>query len=143
MVNPYALAAGIVIGTFVVVKFRKTKWEKRPWVYPLLLATFPIYYWVFAVHGADYAALQNELIAGVLFISLAYGAFKLDGFGALLLLAIVYIAHAIYDAAHNTLFVNSGAPLWWPEFCGSIDAVIGVYLLVMAATLKTAERKIA
>lgn len=55
IVSLYALAVGIAIAIYVVVRFRKTKLEKRKWVYPLLLSTFPIYYWVFAVYGSDYS----------------------------------------------------------------------------------------
>ncbi len=143
MVNLYALAAGVAIAIYIVVMLRKTKLEKRKWVYPLLLATFPVYYWVFAIYGADYTALQTELIAGILFIALSYWAYRLRNFNALLVLAVGYIGHAIYDFGHNALFVNSGAPSWWPEFCGSIDMLIGIYFLIMAASLRMAQRKTA
>lgn len=141
--NLYALAVGIAIAINVVLTFRKTKLEKRKWVYPLLLSTFPVYYWVFAVYGSDYTALQSEFLAGVLFIALSYWAYRLSSFNALFVLAIGYIGHAIYDFGHDALFVNSGAPLWWPEFCGSVDVLIGIYLLVMATSVKMAQRKIA
>ncbi len=139
--NLYALAAGIAIAICAVVMFRKTKLENSKWVYPLLLSTFPIYYWVFAIHGADYTALQREFPAGVLFIALSYWAYRLSSFNALLVLAIGYTGHAIYDFGHDVLFVNSGAPSWWPEFCGSVDLLIGIYLLVMATAVKLAQRK--
>lgn len=137
--NFYALAAAIVIAALIVVYFRRGRMETGHWAYPLLLATFPAYYWVFAVHGSDYAALKYELVAGALFIALAYGAFRLNQFAAVLVLAVAYMAHAIYDFTHNLLFVNSGAPLWWPEFCGTIDGLIGVYLLFLAIKLKSAK----
>jgi hypothetical protein len=139
----YALAVGIAIAICVVVWFRRTKLEKSKWVYPLLLSTFPIYYCVFAVYGSDYTALQSELFAGVLFFALCYWAYRLSSFNALFVLAIGYIGHAIYDLGHNALFVNSGAPLWWPEFCGSVDMLIGIYLLAMATSVKMAQGKIA
>ncbi len=132
----YALMAGIIIAIYVMVRFRKTALEKRKWAYPLLLGTFPMYYWVFAVYGSDYRALLNELITGAVFISIAYGAYKINSVGAVRLLSIGYIGHAIYDAVHNSLFVNSGAPLWWPEFCGAVDVLIGIYLFIMAASMK-------
>lgn len=141
--NPYALIAGIVIAIYVVMSFRKTKLEKRKWVYPLLLGTFPMYYWVFAVYGSDYKALLNELITGALFIAVAYGAYKRNSANAVRVLSIGYIGHAIYDAAHNSLFVNSGVPLWWPEFCGAVDVLIGIYLLFMAASMKATKGNIA
>lgn len=141
--NLYALAVGTAVAILVVVLFRKTNLEKQNWVYPLLLSTFPVYYLVFAVYGSDYTALQSELLAGVLFFALSYWAYRLRSFTALFVLAIGYIGHALYDVVHNALFVNSGAPVWWPEFCGSVDLLIGIYLLVMAASVKMAQTKTA
>ncbi len=138
----YALAVGIAIAVSVVVMFRKTELEKRKWVYPLLLSTFPVFYWVFAIYGSDYTALQREFSAGILFIALSYWAYRLSGFNALLVLAIGYTGHAIYDFGHNALFVNSGAPSWWPAFCGSVDLLIGIYLFAMSASVKMAQRKL-
>ena len=79
----------------------------------------------------------------MLFIALSYWAFRLSGFNALLVLAIGYTGHSIYDFGHNALFVNSGAPSWWPEFCGSVDLLIGIYLMALAASVKMAQGKIA
>ena len=141
--NLYALAAGVAGAIFVVVFFRNTKLEKRRWTYPLLLSTFPVFYWVFAVYGSDSTALQREVLAGLSFFALSYWAYRLGSSSALLVLGIGYTGHAIYDFGHNALFVNSGAPSWWPEFCGSIDLLIGIYLLVMAASVKMAQRRIA
>jgi hypothetical protein len=143
IVNLYALAAGIAVAIIAVVTFRKMTPGKRKWGYPLLLSTFPIYYWVFAVYGSDYTALLREFVAGVLFIALSIWAYRLSSFKALLALGIGYTGHAIYDFGHNALFVNSGAPVWWPEFCGSVDLLFGIYLLVMATSVKMAQRKIA
>ncbi len=54
----------------------------------------------------------------------------------LLLLATGYILHAGYDVIHNSLFINPGTPVWWPEFCGPVDVVIGAYLLYLAVSGK-------
>jgi hypothetical protein len=51
------------------------------------------------------------------------------------MLALGYIAHGVYDVIHHQLFINSGAPLWWPEFCGTVDILIGVYLIAFAISL--------
>ncbi len=44
--------------------------------------------------------------------------------------------HAIYDYYHDDLFINPGTPTWWPEFCGSIDIIIGVYIIYLALMLE-------
>lgn len=134
--NIYALTIGIFIAVIVVLRFRARRLEKTQWAYPLLLATFPIYYWVFAVYASDYTALLNELMAGVTFLAIAYVAYRSRSFATLLLLAIGYVAHAAYDFYHDALFVNSGVPTWWPEFCGSVDVLIGGYVAYLAFSLR-------
>ena len=140
MMNFYALAIGIVIASYVIIRFRKTRLEKKKWIYPVFLATFPVYYWVFAVYASDYDALTNELAISLGFLAIAYVAYKLSSVMGLLLLAVGYIAHAGYDVVHNSLFYNSGTPLWWPEFCGSVDVLIGLYLIFFAFSMK--QRKV-
>ena len=139
--NRYALAVGIAAAICVVVVFRKTKLERSRWAYPLLLSTFPIYYWVFAVFGSDFTALRRELLPGVLIFALSFWAYRSSGFTAWIVLAIGYIGHATYDFGHNALFTNTGAPSWWPEFCGSVDLLIGFYLLAMATSEKMAQKR--
>jgi hypothetical protein len=140
--NLYALLTGIAIAIFVVILFRRTRLENRKWLYPLLLATFPMYYFYFAIYGADYAALKIEILVGLLFFSLAFIGFKLKSSGALFVLSAGYIGHAVYDFSHNKFFLNSGAPLWWPEFCAAVDLLIGIYLLMMAISINTKQTKI-
>lgn len=102
----------------------------------MFLATFPIYYWVFAVYASDYTALLNEFMASVVFLAIAYVAYRYRSFANLLLLAIGYVGHAAYDFYHDELFINSGAPTWWPEFCGSVDVLIGGYVAYLAFSLR-------
>lgn len=134
--NFYALFIGLVIATFVVLRLRKTGLEKKKWAYPAFLATFPVYYWVFAAYATDYRALVNELAVGIGFLLIAYVAYKLNNFMGLVVLAFGYIAHAGYDVVHNSIFFNPGTPLWWPEFCGVVDVLMGVYLLLLAFLIK-------
>ena len=134
--NIYALAIGIVIAVIVVLRFRARRLEKTKWAYPIFLATFPIYYWVFALYASDYAALLNEFMVGAAFLAIAYVAYKFRSFATLQLLAIGYVAHAAYDFYHDALFVNAGVPTWWPEFCGSIDVLIGGYVAYLAFALR-------
>jgi len=103
--NLYALAIGIVIAIYLVIRFRKMRLENKKWAYSVVLATFPVYYWVFAVYASDYDALAIEVIIGFVFFAIAYMAYKLNSFMGLLLLAIGYIAHAVYDVAHNSFFL--------------------------------------
>jgi hypothetical protein len=134
--NFYALTIGIFIAVIVVLRFRTKSLESTKWAYPMLLATFPIYYWVFAVYASDYTALLHELMASVAFLAIAYIAYRFRSFATLLLLAIGYLAHAAYDFYHDALFFNAGVPAWWPEFCGSVDVLIGGYVAYLAFSLR-------
>lgn len=94
-----------------------------------------MYYWVFAVYAADYTALLNEIVAGVAFLAIAYVAYKFRSIATLLLLSIGYVAHAAYDFYHDSFVSNPGVPTWWPEFCGSVDVLIGGYIAYLAFAL--------
>jgi len=140
--NYYALVIGIIIAIYVVIRFRRTRLEKKKWVYPAFLATFPVYYWVFAISASDNAALMNELAVGLGFLIIAYIAYKSNSGIGLLLLVLGYILHALYDVLHNSFFHNAGTPSWWPEFCGAIDMLIGLYLIYLVFPKQQKEAKI-
>jgi len=127
--NISALIIGILIACFIIFKFNKVGDERCNLAYPLLLSTFPVYYWFFAVYSSDYGALFNEIIVGMVFIILALIALKLSKIKGLLILAIGFIGHGFYDVVHVNIYSHSVSPLWWPEFCGSLDILLGVYML--------------
>jgi hypothetical protein len=130
--NIYAVAIGAVIAVFVVLLFKAWGIEQTKWAYPLLLAEFPVNYWVFAIYGSDSAALLKELLVGMVFLVIAFAAYKFKSFVVLLLLAAGYVLHAVYDFAHNLFFVNAGTPTWWPEFCAAVDVLVGTYVAYLA-----------
>jgi hypothetical protein len=134
--NMYAIAIGTFIGIVVVMLFKYWGLEGTRWAYPVLLAEFPVNYWSFAVYGSDSAALLKEVLAGLAFLAVAYIAYKLKSFVTLLLLAFGYVMHAAYDFSHNFFFVNAGAPKWWPEFCASVDVLIGAYIAYLAFSFR-------
>jgi hypothetical protein len=134
--NVYALAAGVVSAVVVVLLFRAWGLEKTKWAYPVLLAEFPVNYWIFAIYGSDSAALPKEFVVGLAFLAVAYIAYKVKSFVNLLLLAFGYVMHAAYDFSHNIFFVNAGAPTWWPEFCASVDVLIGAYIAYLAFSFR-------
>jgi hypothetical protein len=131
-VNTYAIAIGVVIAVIVVLLIKTWGLEETKWAYPVLLAEFPVNYWIFAIYGSDSAALLNELLVGLAFFAVAYIAYKFKSIVTLLLLAAGYVMHAAYDFYHYLLFVNTGVPSWWPEFCASIDVLVGAYIAYLA-----------
>lgn len=134
--NILAFLIGIAVSIFVIVRFKKTRLESNKFTYSFLLITFPFYYFVFAVYGGDYAVLPFEFLSGLVFFSIAIFSLKFSGFYKFNILALGYILHGLYDVIHNMFFTNAGTPVWWPEFCGVIDIVLGLYLIHLAFRLR-------
>lgn len=130
--NLTALALGILIAVFIIIYFYKTRLEHNKFAYAYLLFSYPFFYFFFALYGNDYQVLPAELIAGSIFFFIAIKSINMSGFIKFNALAVGFIGHGLYDVYHNHLFINAGTPLWWPEFCGIIDFVIGLYLIWLA-----------
>jgi hypothetical protein len=130
--EPLAYLLAVFVASFIIFRFRKAGYEKSGLAYPVLLASFPVYYWVFALYAVDYQALVNELVVGAAFLAIAWLAYRVNDIRSLFILAIGFIGHGAYDIVHLAVLANSVAPLWWPEFCGSIDIILGVYMLWLA-----------
>lgn len=129
--NIYALTTGIILTILIIFRFRATRLEKTPWAYPLLLASFPVYYFAFAIYSKDLNVLFIEVLTGSVFFCIAYAAFQSKQTQLYLAVAIGCFLHAIYDYYHDALFINDGTPGWWAEFCGTIDLLLGIYLVLL------------
>ena len=90
---------------------------------------------LFAIFGSDLQALYKEILVGIIYIGLAFVALKVKRSKGILLLGITCISHAIYDVTHDHFITNSAVPSWWLEFCGSIDVLIGFYLVYLSFKL--------
>lgn len=132
--NVYALLIGIITAILIIWHFKRRKLEKAQLPYPLLLASFSVYYFVFALYASDFAALYKEIGISLLFMLIVFLAIKSNKKISSSIVALGCIAHGIYDIYHNTLFINNGVPEWWAEFCGSIDLILGVYLIFFVIT---------
>ncbi len=94
-----------------------------------------MFYFGFAIYANDQTAFIQELIYAMpFFLICIIAAFKNIKYSAVLL-ALGYIGHGVYDVMYHQLFINSGMPSWWPEFCGTVDILIGLYLLAYAVRL--------
>lgn len=139
--NIFALTIGVITAFLIIWHFNRRKLERARLPYPALLSTFPVYYFVFALYASDYVALYKEIGVGIIFFVLAYIAIKSKRKMSASLVAVGCIAHAIYDSYHNVFFINSGTPAWWLEFCGSIDLILGLYLIYFAITVRNKSFK--
>jgi len=134
--NILAFFTGISIAILVILHFKKTRLESSKFAYSLLLLNFPFYYFAFAVYGNDYTVIPLEFLGGLVFFIIAVLSLKFNDFYKFNFLAFGYILHGIYDINHNMFFINAGTPVWWPEFCGIIDIILGLYLLTLAFRLR-------
>ena len=134
--NILAFIIGIAVSILVIVHFKKNRLESSKFAYSFLLFTFPFYYFVFAVYGNDYAVIPSEFLGGLLFFSIAILSLRFSDFYKFNFLALGYILHGIYDVTHHMFFINAGTPVWWPEFCGVIDIILGLYLVILAFKLR-------
>ena len=117
----YALIAGVLIAASTILGMKFGDTENKPWAYPLVLSLYPLFYFGFAIYANDQAALIQEIVYALpIFLICIITAFKNIKYSALLL-AFGYIAHGVYDVFHHLLFINAGMPIWWPEFCGTVE----------------------
>lgn len=129
--NLIALACGVLAALAVAWRFHP-RLEGSAWGYPALLATFPAYYWLFALAGGDPGALPREIAAGLGFLAVALLAARWRSTLTLGLLAVAYAGHAAYDVLHDHWVSNAGTPVWWPEFCGSVDLLLAAWVAWLA-----------
>ena len=46
------------------------------------------------------------------------------------------VAHGLFDFVHDGIVENAGVPTWWPGFCGSIDVVLGLWVISRRVPVK-------
>lgn len=125
---------GLVVGGFATT----AGFDRDRSFYPTVLIVIASYYALFALMGANpHPALEIEIAVGLVFAVLAVLGFKKN----IWLAAIGIGGHGFFDFfVHHALVTNSGMPVWWPGFCGTIDIVIGGWLA--ACLWKTRKTKL-
>ena len=124
---------GLLLAVGIATLARFTRFDEDRSFYSTILVIIASYYVLFAVLGGSRQALGWELVIGVVFSAVAI-------IGALLLPALVgigIIAHGLFDLVHDVLITNSGVPTWWPSFCGSIDVLLGLWVLLFTRSAPT------
>ena len=128
---------GLVLGAVFIVPtlyfVRHKSWDQVAW--PLFLVTLPVYYMLFGLLAGDSKLVLLELVYGLPFVVLGMVCFRLRGIWMVYLLAFGWLAHGVYDYAHDQLFVNPGVFSWYPSFCALIDVLVAVYLVVQGRTI--------
>lgn len=135
--NLSALIFGLVSAACVIIFLKRNRCEGIIWVYPLILASFPVFYWIFAVYAGDYPALFQEILPGFAFISYSVLCVNIKNKWHIWLLPAGFLLHALYDVIHDALIISPGVPDWWPEYCGAADIAFGVYLIFFLKRINT------
>lgn len=124
---------GLLLAVGIAALARFTRFDEDRSFYSTILVIIASYYVLFAVLGGSRHALGWELVIAVVFSAVAI-------IGALVLPALVgigIIAHGLFDLVHDVLITNSGVPTWWPSFCGSIDVLLGLWVLLSTRSAPT------
>lgn len=119
-----AVILGLVVAGFAAA----TGFDRDRAFYPTVLIVIASYYALFAVMGGpSYSTLGIEIAVGLVFSALAVLGFK----KSMWLAAIGIAGHGAFDLlVHHALVSNPGMPVWWPGFCGTIDIVLGGWLVI-------------
>ncbi len=128
---------GVGVGLATIVLARAVRGQR--WMYSIGLLLLPTLYMLFALRTGETALIAEEALYGVpffvggflfAFVSLRHSATMV---GAL------WMLHGLYDLMHPRLFANPGVPDWYPVWCGSVDVVVGAYVLWISRRLAGAD----
>ncbi len=121
--NIMALFIGITLALAVGGYARWTGLDRDRAFYPTAMIVIASYYVLFAVM-AESPVLLIEIAVCVGFVALATLGFKTSLWFVVAALA----AHGTFDFVHPHVISESGAPRWWPEFCGAYDIAAAGFL---------------
>lgn len=119
---------GMLTAVAVAVLAKSTRFDQDRSFYPTVLVVIAAYYILFAVMGGSGQALAWELVAAVVFSTIAIiGALHMP-----VLVGVGIVAHGLFDLVHHIMIENAGVPDWWPGFCGSLDVVLGLWVIALS-----------
>ena len=124
---------GLIIGVvfiFPTIYLIKTKrWDTIAW--PMFLVTLPMYYMLFGLLARDGSVVMQELLYGLPYIVTGLIVWRMRSKAAMVVIALAWISHGLYDFYHDLFFVNPGVFSWYPAFCAFVDVVVGGYILLI------------
>lgn len=121
------ILVGVLLAIAIAALAKFTRFDEDRSFYPTVLVIIASYYVLFAVLDGSSHALVWELAIAVAFSTIAI-------LGALFLPTLVgigIIAHGLFDAVHDSIIENTAVPIWWPIFCGSLDVLLGLWVITL------------
>ena len=122
------IVVGVLLAIAIAALAKFTRFDEERSFYSTVLVIIASYYVLFAVLGGSNHALVWELVIAIAFSTVAI-------IGALFLPTLVgagIMAHGLFDLVHDMIIENPGVPTWWPIFCGSIDVLLGLWVMTLA-----------
>lgn len=130
---------GAIIGMVFVIPtiylIRDKNWDSIAW--PMFLVTLPVYYMLFGLLVLDVSVILKEFIHGLPYIMTGLLVWRIRSKATLLIIAVAWLSHGLYDFYHDWFFINPGVFSWYPAFCALVDIVVAGYLLVSYKRLVT------
>lgn len=118
---------GIALGVVVAFIGRVFRFDLDKSFYPVILIVVAFYYVLFSIMSREPETIIYELLIALVFTGTALFGSKYSMY----IVASGLIFHGIYDVAHDSIFINSGVPLWWPGFCAAIDLALGIIAIYL------------
>jgi len=101
--------------------------------YSSLLIVIALVYVLFGVMTGRPAIIvaESAIAAGFMGVAILGVRWQGEHVGSILI-ASGLMAHGLFDLAHNAMIQNAAVPVWWPPFCGTVDVIVGLWLLRLA-----------
>ena len=131
------ILVGVVLGIAVAALAKFTRFDEDRSFFSTVLVIIASYYVLFAVLDGSHHALVWELVIAIVFSTVAI-------LGALFfptLVGIGIVAHGVFDLVHDSIIENAGVPTWWPNFCASIDVLLGFWVVVLSRFRRTSSMR--
>ncbi len=95
-----------------------------PFAHSVLIVIAFLYVLFRAIDGRT-SVLLVEGTSALVFSGIAMLGFR----NGCRIVGIGIAAHGVFDLLHYHFVEDAGVPVWWPGFCGSIDILLGAYVV--------------
>ncbi len=103
---------------------RISGFERDRSFYPTVLIVIALLYLLFGAIDGRTSVILIESVFALLFSAAAVAGYRKGCW----IVAFGIAAHGVFDFVRQFFIENSGVPVWWPGFCGTIDVLLGIWV---------------
>ena len=103
---------------------RISGFERDRSFYPTVLIVIALLYLLFGALDGRTSVILIESVFALLFSAAAVVGYRKGCW----IVASGIAAHGVFDFVRQFFIENSGVPVWWPGFCGTIDILLGIWV---------------